>query len=176
MIWTALYSQTGSEIVKLSEAVNRIPDNIITDNDDSSKWHPSLRNVTVVPKKSRKDSAVLRELFGRSNDTLVTLHGWLNIVPEDICFEYIIYNGHPGLICLYPELKGKDPAERCWANIDKYNLVGSVVHRVIPEVDAGNIISTSYISSDKCISLEETITQLRTTSYNSWLKALNTLL
>ena len=43
---------------------------------------------------------------------LITLHGYLRIIPENICKQCKhIYNGHPGLINMYPELKGKDPQE-----------------------------------------------------------------
>jgi len=176
MLWTTLFSQTGSEIVKLCESIGRKPDNIITDNNDYSKWHPGLRNVTVVPKLSLKDSNVLRDLLGNSNNTLVTLHGWLHIIPEDICNEYNIYNGHPGLITAYPELKGKDPQARCWANIKSYDVVGSVVHKVTPVVDDGKVLTHSYIQASECKSLEDTHEKLRKTSYDAWIQAFSVLL
>ena len=55
------------------------------------------------------------------DNTLITLNGWLRIVPPDKCAKYNIYNGHPGLITKYPELKGKDPQQRMWENIHEYD-------------------------------------------------------
>jgi hypothetical protein len=50
------------------------------------------------------------------------------------------------------------------------------VHRVVAEVDAGNIISSDTASSNKCTSLDETYKVLTDTSFNAWKKAINTIL
>jgi folate-dependent phosphoribosylglycinamide formyltransferase PurN len=60
-------------------------------------------------------------------------------VPPDICKKYKIYNGHPGLISEFPELKGKDPVQRVWAD-KTYKRFGSVIHLVTAEVDEGKIL------------------------------------
>ena len=73
-------------------------------------------------------------------EAIITLHGWLRIMPPSICEKFKIYNGHPGLITDYPELKGKDPQERMF-NDGNYTYYGSVVHKVVPEVDSGEIVS-----------------------------------
>lgn len=169
--WIALYSQTGSEIVSLSEYRKQYPDIIITDNNTRSNWHPKLlsHSVSIIDKKNRKNSYVLKNLFDPA--AIITLHGWLNIIPQDICEKYSIFNGHPGYIVDYPELKGKDPQKRCWENIHFYDKVGSVVHKVSPEVDNGEIIASECISSALCTSLEATFNTLKTTSLKAWIKA-----
>ena len=176
--WIAMFSMTGSEIVNLSKQLGRSPTAIITDNNDPTTWHPELwdvSSVSIVPKKSRKDVNVLREMLGEPKNTLVTLHGWLNIIPEEICNEYTIYNGHPGMITFYPELKGKDPVERAWEKIDTYHFVGSVVHKVIAEVDSGGILSADYIPAILCKSLDDMRARVKKTSHEAWIKAFNEL-
>ena len=74
-------------------------------------------------------------------DSIVTLHGWMRILPKGICKEYQVYNLHPGLINKYPELKGADPQKRVFecADPDRYKSVGCVIHDVAAKVDAGKI-------------------------------------
>jgi len=182
--WVALYSMSGTEIVKISTHINRYPDLIITNNQDIESWHPMMQSlkklklVQLISKSDSKNIKVLSDLFGirQSNQTRITLHGWLNVIPAEICEAFEIYNGHPGLINVFPELRGKDPQQRAWDSIDKYPVVGSVVHRVVAEVDAGNIISSDTASSDRCTSLDETYKVLTDTSFNAWKKAINTIL
>ena len=72
-----------------------------------------------------------------------------------------IYNGHPGLINMYPELKGKDPQER----IKPYmSLIGSVVHKVTPEVDAGEIVNNVAVKNNRY----DYYNILRETSLEAW--------
>ena len=94
------------------------------------------------------------------------MHGWLRIVPEEICDKYEIYNGHPGLITEYPELKGKDPQVRAFEG--KYKLAGSVIHEVVPEVDAGKILYEHAISIDG-LTLDEVYSSLHDVSTNLWI-------
>jgi len=169
--WIALFSQTGSEIADLSESINRKPDFVITnaelDNVDS-RVHVDFR----VNNQEAKTLNILEDLDFNIDKTLITLNGWLRIVPPDKCKKYNIYNGHPGLITKYPELKGKDPQQRAWDNIDNYNEVGSVVHRVVEEVDAGEIICEEKISTKYIGSLDATYDALRTTSFTAWYRFL----
>lgn len=99
-------------------------------------------------------------------DTLITLHGYLRILPANICNRYTILNGHPGLITKYPELKGKDPQVRAWEG--KYPLIGSVVHKVTPGVDEGEVI-TSVCYTNRCDTLDEIYGKLKQSSLESWL-------
>jgi len=89
-------------------------------------------------------------------------------VPPDKCAKYNIYNGHPGLITKYPELKGKDPQQRAWHDLHKYDTVGSVVHRVVEEIDAGEVNTLSEISTANILTLDEMYKALRSTSLIAW--------
>mgnify|MGYP003114048785 FL=1 len=168
--WIALFSQTGQEIIDITNQVDRVPDLIISNN------HPSnviniLKGVEyrwLISNKESKTLDILDEVVDDPKNTLITLNGWLRIVPPDKCTKYNIYNGHPGLITKYPELKGKDPQERAWKDIHKYDTVGSVVHRVVEEVDAGKINTYSEISTANILTLDEMYDALRSTSLISW--------
>ena len=141
MKWIALFSQTGTEIKDLSERLGRSPDLIYTNNRANDIWSQVLKDV---------DSQVLvfnhRDIMNRlkyHSDALVTLHGYLRIIPPEVCSECNIVNGHPGLITEYPWLKGKDPQEK----IEDWMMwVGSVVHKVVAEVDAGEVLTEDRIA------------------------------
>ena len=168
--WVALFSQTGQEIIDITNQIDRVPDLIISNN------HPS--NVLNILKgveyrwlssgKEAKTLDILDEVIKDPGDTLITLNGWLRIVPPDKCEKYNIYNGHPGLITKHPELKGKDPQKRAWSDIHKYDTVGSVIHRVVEEVDAGSINTYSEISTANILTLDEMYDALRSTSLITW--------
>jgi len=169
--WIALFSQTGSEIAQLSLALNRVPDFVIT-NASLDQVNPNVHVDYRLNNEEAKTLDILENLDFNIDKTLITLNGWLRIVPPDKCNNYNIYNGHPGLITKYPELKGKDPQQRAWDNINNYNLIGSVVHRVVEEVDAGEITSEEMISTKYISSLDATYNALRTTSFDAWYRFL----
>ena len=170
MNWIAFFSQTGSEIVNICEEIGRWPDLIVTNRMDGfDKINPELtkrllngkQRMLMVEKKPpvhRYDEAI-------RDGSIVTLHGWLRIVPEEICDKYEIYNGHPGLITKYPELKGKDPQERAFEA--GYKVGGCVIHRVIPEVDEGQILSEGVISIEG-LTLDDVYDKLHEVSINLW--------
>ena len=169
--WIALFSQTGSEIAALSESINRKPDFVITNadlDDIDSRVHVDFR----INNEEAKTLDILEDLDFNIDKTLITLNGWLRIVPPDKCKKYNIYNGHPGLITKYPELKGKDPQQRAWDNLHKYDFVGSVVHKVVEEVDAGEIVAREFLSSSSLLTLDNTYDALRTTSFTAWYRFL----
>jgi len=169
--WIALFSQTGSEIADLSEGIKRKPDFVITNanvDDVDSRVHVDFR----INNEEAKTLDILEDLDFNIDKTLITLNGWLRIVPANKCDMYNIYNGHPGLITKYPELKGKDPQQRAWDNIDNYNEVGSVVHRVVKEVDAGEVICEETVPTKYIGSLDATYDALRTTSFTAWYRFL----
>ncbi len=169
--WIALFSQTGSEIAALSQALNRSPDFIIS-NANTDNVDPRVDINFRVDKDEAKTLDILEDIELDIDKTLITLNGWLRIVPPDKCSKYNIYNGHPGLITRYPELKGKDPQERAWDDLHKYNVVGSVVHEVVEEVDAGEIVEREFISSDNLLTLDDTYNALRDCSFRAWYRFL----
>jgi folate-dependent phosphoribosylglycinamide formyltransferase PurN len=165
--WIALFSQTGSEIVEISERLNKWPDAIITNNSDYNKIHPSIQKRGFI-KINQTQARTLNILhrYAQYND-LITLNGWLKIVPADKCEQYNIVNGHPGLITRYPELKGFDPQKRFWADRSKYDYYGSIVHEVTAEVDEGKILSLSEKVVDG--TEQEPFNILKATSLDAWL-------
>ena len=169
--WVALFSQTGKEIIEISEQIDKKPDLIISNNYPQNVFE-TLNGVpyhwlTTFGKES-KTLDILDEVVNDIDNTLITLNGWLRIVPPDKCAKYNIYNGHPGLITKYPELKGKDPQQRAWHDLHKYDTVGSVVHRVVEEFDAGEVNTLSEISTANILTLDEMYKALRSTSLIAW--------
>ena len=169
--WIALFSQTGSEIADLSEGINRKPEFVITNADSEnvdSRVHVDFR----VNTEEAKTLDILDNIEFDIGKTLITLNGWLRIVPSDKCKKYNIYNGHPGLITKYPELKGKDPQKRVWENISSYAKIGSVVHKVVAEVDAGEVMVEKSARTRDVYNLDKTYDTLRKTSFNAWIEFL----
>ena len=163
--WIVFFSQTGAEIADLSERVGKWPDLIIT-----NERPDHLRNIdprileygyTEIPNKPTVDDyeVVLED------NAVITLHGWLRIMPADICNKFLIYNGHPGLITKYPELKGKDPQLKAYNG--GYDTIGAVLHKVTAGVDEGPIESWTEISVNE-LSLDETFQTLRDISLDMW--------
>lgn len=169
--WAALFSHTGSEIVNISNIIGRTPDVIITNNPPGSeRIHEGIRDNVYVQKKP----TVMDYRNVLQDVDIVTLHGWMRIIPQEICKEYKIYNLHPGLITLYPELKGADPQKKVAMNEgDRYKRVGCVIHKAVPEVDAGEILAEMstlnhfYGEADLSCHLHDMATQL-------WIQLLNT--
>jgi len=173
MKWLALYSMTGGEIVNLSKSLDYSPDRVITDNLDHNKWDPEITNCcnSIIVNSIRGLHLNAKLEFYRSmfkGYDVITLHGWLNIIPPEICEEFKIYNGHPGLINYFPQLKGKDPQQRAFDRIGDYLYVGSVIHEVTKEIDCGKIICYAKASYVHCDTLDNTYHTLKQTSLNSW--------
>ena len=172
MNWIAFFSQTGSEIVNISKSLGIKPTLIVTDNTTEEKWkyHPELRKLKVTILQARHD--VLMNYFRNQtiynpDETIITLHGYLRIIPADICQQYRMYNGHPANIRMYPELKGLNPQERTWNNRGKYPIIGSVIHKVTPGVDEGEIVK-EFSTANNCKTLEEMYDTLKLTSLRTW--------
>ena len=175
--WIVFFSQTGAEIADISESLGRWPDLIIT-----NKRPDHLRTIdpriieygyTELPNKPIPDDyeVVLQD------NAIITLHGWLRIMPKTICEKYLVYNGHPGLITEYPELKGKDPQIRAYEGIKagKYNTAGAVIHKVTAGVDEGRVIMEEYFNAED-LELDELFRILRDRSLYMWSQFLKKVL
>ena len=171
--WITFFSQTGAEIADLSESIGRWPDLIIT-----NKRPDHLRTIdpriveygyTEVPNKPTISDldAVLQD------NAIITLHGWLRIMPEVICNKYLIYNGHPGLITKYPELKGKDPQVK--AHKLGHEVAGAVIHKVTAGVDEGKVIMEEYFNATQ-LDLDDLFRILRDRSLYMWTNFLKKVL
>jgi len=167
--WVVFYSRTGQEIVDIANRLDRVPDAIVTNvpqddvRDEVRELQAPIFFLPDRPTVAQYESAIGPDV----QNTVVTLHGWLRIVPKEICEQYYIYNGHPGLITKHPELKGFDPQEKAF-NLG-HLTVGSVVHQVIPEVDEGEILTvTESVIDEDSKDLDTYYEVLRETSLNSW--------
>ena len=171
--WITFFSQTGAEIADLSENIGRWPDIIITNSrpDHLRTIDPRIveYGYTEVPNKPTVSDldAVLQD------NAVITLHGWLRIMPEVICNKYLIYNGHPGLITKYPELKGKDPQVK--AHKLGHNVAGAVIHKVTAGVDEGRIIMEEYFNATQ-LDLDSLFRILRDRSLYMWSNLLKQVL
>lgn len=140
--WIAFFSQTGNEIVDIAKHTGRWPDCIVTNQRPATLRiiNPAIKESGKLVTVSNKPSLTeIEEILGYYKDPLVTLHGWLRIMPAKLCEKYTIINGHPGLITEYPELKGKDPQIRAFEG--KYPVMGCVLHKVTAGVDEGRVIA-----------------------------------
>jgi len=174
--WIAFFSQTGGEIADIASSLERWPDIIVTnERPDNLRTIDGriLDNVedrlVVLPNKPTVDDyeVVLED------NAIITLHGWLRIMPEVICNKYLIYNGHPGLITKYPELKGKDPQVK--AHKLGHNVAGAVIHKVTAGVDEGKVIMEEYFNATQ-LDLDELFRILRDRSLYMWTNLLKKVL
>ncbi len=162
MKWVAFFSQTGSEIVNISKAIKRWPDLVVTNKQDDQTTH-----VELVQHIRQKDIELLtlpnwpKEIdYTRAADQLnysilnedwkknvfVTLHGYLRVLPPHFTRSSNIFNGHPGLITKHPELKGLDPQKKAWN--ESHIRIGCVIHKVIPELDSGEVVAEKMIHNN----------------------------
>ena len=173
--WVTFFSQTGNEIAEVSKKIGRWPDLIIT-NERPSHLRTINRdvlshNIIMLPNKPTVEDyrrVLSEELYGK--DYVISLHGWLRIMPTEIIKEYpVMYNGHPGLINKYPELKGKDPQKKAW----DLNLPtsGCVIHRVTEEVDGGSIMRSDEISI-RNLDMDKMFEKLHDLSIQQWVNFL----
>lgn len=174
--WVTFFSQTGTEIHDLSNSIEVYPDLIVTNKSDLKGVNKNLLSTTqfrehklnktifaFLPNKPTVDNYL--NVLKKFEKPVVTLHGYLRIVPEEICNQYEIYNLHPGLIDKYPSLKGFNPQERAFT--EGYKLAGCVIHRVTPDVDEGEILMSQGTSIEG-LTLDGVYSALRLTALDLW--------
>lgn len=169
--WVTFFSQTGSEIVQISEALGRWPDMIISNRRPTGARtiSPALPKDRLYFTSNKPEAYEYLHYLRQTKDPIVTLHGWLRVLPEEVCNSYETYNGHPGLITRYPELKGKDPQMRAFEG--DYNTGGCVIHKVTPGVDEGEILMEREIGI-RLLDLDGLFRTLHKTSVNMWIEFL----
>lgn len=173
--WIVFFSQTGTEIVDIAESLGRWPNKIITNKrpDNLRKINDKLLEKEIVYLPNKPSLKDYQEILSKHDDLIITLHGWLRIMPAEICNEYAIFNGHPGLITEYPELKGKDPQMRALEG--NYPVMGCVLHKVTAGVDEGRVIAEERFNAFE-ITEEEMWKATRDRSLYLWIQFLNTVL
>ncbi len=170
--WAVLISQTGSEVIAIAQETGFLPSLLVTnklakitqENLEIFGKHGVI--LKTIPFKPSLEDYLFPELLEKS---LITLHGFLRIVPAEFFDKYQgkIYNGHPALITKYPELKGFNKQEDIAGNQEKYPLCGSVIHQVIPELDSGDI-EVVIETQNTAKTIDEAYNLLRVTSLQSW--------
>ena len=173
--WIAFFSQTGAEIADISEDYGTWPDRLITNErpENLRTIDPRIQKQGYFISSNKPSLEEYAELLTNFPEAIVTLHGWLRIVPPEICERHTIFNGHPGLITRYPELKGKDPQIRAFEG--KYETAGAVIHRVTAGVDEGKIIMTEEFNNFN-LDLDELFRILRDRSLYMWTRLLKKVL
>jgi len=143
--WVTLFSQTGSDIYNVSKVLKKAPDIIVTNKSIEKIETINLDlldkffdRIVFLPNKP----TIEEYLVAIPDDSLVTLHGWLRIVPPEICDKFEIYNLHPAPLSKYEFLKGKDPQIKTFNMRLEYS--GNTIHKCIPELDAGEILAENY--------------------------------
>lgn len=170
--WGVLISQTGSEVISIAQETGFLPSLLVTnrlakipqENLEIFGKHGVV--IKTIPFKPSVEDYFCPELLEKG---LITLHGFLRIVPAEFFDQYQgkIYNGHPALITRYPELKGFNKQEDIAGNQEKYPLCGSVIHEVIPELDSGDVVA-AIETENTAKTIDEAYTLLRGTSLQSW--------
>jgi len=174
--WVAFFSQTGTEINNICNGLQIYPDAIITNRHTTEGINQNLINTTtfrehklnrtiwyMLPNKPTLES--YKEILSHFNNPVITLHGYLRIIPKEICGKYEIYNLHPGLIDKYPSLKGFNPQVKAFT--EGYKIAGCVIHRVVPEVDAGEILLSQGVSIEG-LNLHGVYEALHDTALDLW--------
>lgn len=138
--WITFFSQTGSEIADLAETLGRWPDRIITNErpDHLRTIDPRIEKQGYFTLPNKPTLEDYEDFLVYFPEAIITLHGWLRVMPPEICERHKIFNGHPGLITEYEFLKGKDPQIRAFK--EKLPVMGCVLHRVTAGVDEGEVL------------------------------------
>ena len=172
--WYAFFSQTGNELAKIIQLTGKEPTKIITNlsvEQVKEKVNPWLyenykHKLMYLPNRPTVHDYI-NAIGYHPEGKLLTMHGWLRILPPTICFKYKAFNGHPGLITKYPELRGKDPQIKAY--MGNYISGGCVIHEITPELDEGPICLSEEVLLDN-LSLDETFLILYQTSLNLWIE------
>jgi len=169
--WIALFSQTGSEIYIVSKRLGRYPDRIIVNKIDLETVNEKLLEgcydrLWTVPSQPTVEEyqTILVE------DAIITMHGWLRIVPHYICNNYNIFNLHPAPLTRYPHLKGKDPQKRVFAQSLPYG--GNTLHKCTAELDSGEILLENEVLVEGD-DLDTIFSKTHTAAAELWVEFLN---
>lgn len=161
--WVPLFSQTGSEIADIIKYTGIKPLKVLSNNANTHHHHDYIKDMV----HTTDHNTLMNIVRTLDDDVMITLHGYLRIIPADICDRFRIYNGHPAPIHVYPELKGFNKQEDQFTRKREYDVIGCVVHRVTSELDAGKIV-VSVDRPNTLRSVEDAYKQLKILSLLSW--------
>jgi len=174
--WVTFFSQTGTEIYDLSKVLGIYPDCIVTNKQNHKTTNVGLFETTKFRSQKLNENIWIqlpqkptvedyKKTLKNFKNPVITLHGYLRIIPKEICENYEMYNLHPGLIDRFPALKGFNPQERAFT--DGYKLAGCVIHRVIPGIDEGEVLMSQGVSIEG-MNLDGVYGALRDTALDLW--------
>jgi len=168
--WISFFSQTGSEIIDLSIKLGFSPDIVITNKADIENLEIYKLYKFKIYKLSKNPKVeeyldLFCKLQIEQNKSIITLHGYLKIIPKKLVENYNIFNLHPGLINLYPQLKGIHPQKKAMKL--KHPIIGCVIHKVTEKVDDGEILL--FNSEKKQLNEKDTFYVLKKLSLELWL-------
>ena len=150
--WYSLFSHTGSETAALQKLLeDKVKLEVAITN--NSKYEGPLPYIKLT--SVRDINEWLMEPGNVESGSIVTLNGYMRIVPEEV-INYLhsigckLLNIHPAPIQLYPDLRGMDPQERLYEGIQngKYQYIGAVIHNVDAGVDTGALVNWSLEMAD----------------------------
>ena len=165
--WIAFFSQTGSEIADIAHKLGVWPDVIVTNErpEHLRTIDPRIEEHGYFTWANRPEEEDYIALLEKYPHAIVTLHGWLRVLPASVCERSEIYNGHPGLITRFPELKGKDPQVKAYEG--KYPTIGCVIHKVTAGVDEGEVLMEDRVTASG-LELDDIFRILKDRSYRLW--------
>ena len=172
--WYSLCSHTGSETAALQKLLRGEVELevAITNN---SKYEGPLPYIKLISAKYINEW--LMEPGNVEPGSIVTLNGYMRIIPEEV-INYLhsincrLLNIHPAPIQLYPDLRGMDPQERLYEGIQsgKYHYIGVVIHNVDAGVDTGSIVNWSTEFADPNMTKDELYQRLHDIGTKLWLE------
>ena len=172
--WYSLFSHTGSETAALQKLLKGEVELevAITNN---SKYEGPLPYIKLISAKYINEW--LMEPGNIEPGSIVTLNGYMRIIPEEV-INYLhsincrLLNIHPAPIQLYPDLRGMDPQERLYEGIQsgKYHYIGVVIHNVDAGVDTGSIVNWSTEFADPNMTKDELYQRLHDIGTKLWLE------
>lgn len=176
--WYGLFSHTGKELYTLACKAHDWGmqlDAAITSN---MNYDNTLRKLGIQVHKLATTADVswlLRWPQVIQDNSLITLNGYMGILPKDVLDNLRargckVYNIHPAPIQLYPELRGKDPQERLYEGVQnrQFSYIGVVIHEVDEEVDTGKIVHWIIEMADHGMTKTEMDLRLRDLGIRAW--------
>jgi folate-dependent phosphoribosylglycinamide formyltransferase PurN len=172
-IWVAMFSQSGLEIANVSKRLGRIPDVVLTNKDiedmDTINTLLTKSCAEVLTLFSTRKPSVDSYITAIPEKAIVTMHGYLRIIPAEVCEKRTIYNLHPANLIMHPQLKGLDPQKKAFKM--KLGLSGNTIHECTAELDSGKIITSSVVDIAG-LKLNGIIDALHSDAENLWVQFL----
>jgi folate-dependent phosphoribosylglycinamide formyltransferase PurN len=141
--WVAFISRSGKELEEICNQLGIYPNYIFTNNLDLEinelNARFKFRSNIIQGNPKFLYEQLKHVVFNEA--PLITLNGYLRVVPKELVEQYQIVNGHPGDILTWPVLKGLDPQKK--AIELGLSTTCCVIHEVTEGVDEGEVLMQS---------------------------------